>query len=110
MKFVLTVLTLVFLTGTAVPAKALTIHNKCDYPVAGSILSAENKVSMGQFRIAPGRKVRLLKGVKKTRMIIHMTPDVYNQDKLRLSKTEIDNPDSYIELKPTKNGIRVQSW
>ncbi len=91
-------------------AAAMTINNKCGFPVAGSLKVAGSNVNVAQFRLAPGEKIRLLKGFGKIKTVMHMTPDVRDMDKLEISKTEIDNPDSYIELKQGKKGIRVKIY
>ncbi|WP_432737694.1 hypothetical protein [Maridesulfovibrio sp. FT414] len=110
MKKLLFFLISVYVLCASVPAEALTIRNKCSYPVAGSLKSAESNVNVAQFRLAPGEKIRLLKGFNKTKLIMHMTPDVHQLDELGVNKAEIDNPDTYIELKPGEKGITIEIY
>lgn len=105
--FALALLILFCIPGAA---NALTIRNKCDYPVAGSLFSADSNVNLGQFRLAPGEKANVLKGIRRIKLIMHMTPDVYDLDKIGITKTEIDNPDCYIELRPGDPGIRIKVY
>ncbi|WP_319780557.1 hypothetical protein [Maridesulfovibrio sp.] len=104
----LTTAVIIFLFYAATPAAALTIKNKCGYPVAGSVLVAESKVCLAQFRLIPGQSKQLLKGFDKMNLVVRTIPDVYDLDKLKISTTEVYNPDSYIELKQTKKGIRFK--
>ena len=110
MRALVFLLTLYFLLSTAGLANALTIRNKCEYPVAGSLFSAESKVNLGQFRLAPGEKAKVLTGVRKVKLLMQMTPDVYELEKLGITKSEIENPDCYIELKPGEKGIKVKIY
>lgn len=104
------ILALIILIGLPEIANALTIRNKCGYPVAGSLFTSDRKVNLGQFRLAPGEKAKVLKGVRPMKLIMHMTPDVYDLEKLGISKTEIQSPDCYIELKPGENGIKIKVY
>jgi len=108
MKKLIFILSALIISGSAIPAEALTIRNKCDYPIAGSLAAAEDSVNLVQFRISPGEKIHLLKGVGKIKMVLRMTPDVYDMEKLDISTAEIKSPNCYIELKPSDNGIRVK--
>ncbi len=93
---------------TAEPSAALTIQNKCKYPVAGSITVAESNVSVAQFRLIPGQKKHMLKGFNKMQLIVRTIPDVYDLEKLKITSTEINNPDSHIELKQSPKGIKYK--
>ncbi|WP_421901066.1 hypothetical protein [Maridesulfovibrio sp.] len=104
--FIPILLALVFLA--AGKAEALTIQNKCKYPVAGSVTIAESNVSVAQFRLIPGQKKRLLKGFNKMQLIVRTIPDVYDVKMLEITSTEVDNPDSHIELKQSPKGIKFK--
>ena len=94
--------------GACTDAEALTIQNKCKYPVAGSVTIAENNVSVAQFRLVPGQKKRLLNGFNKMQLIVRTIPDVYDLKMLEITSTEVDNPDSHIELKQSPKGIKFK--
>lgn len=89
-------------------AQALTIQNKCKYPVAGSVTIAESNVSVAQFRLIPGQTKHLLRGFNKMLLIVRTIPDVYNLDKLKITSIEVSNPDSYIELKQSPEGVKFK--
>ncbi len=89
-------------------AAALTIQNNCKYPVAGSITVAESNVSVAQFRLIPGQTKRMLKGFNKMQLIVRTIPDVYDLEKLKITSTEVTNPDSHIELKQSSKGIKFK--
>lgn len=108
MKIFFIILLLITATLSAVDAHALTIQNKCKYPVAGSITIAENNVSVAQFRLIPGQKKRMLKGFNKMQLIVRTIPDVYDLEKLKITSTEVTNPDSHIELKQSPKGIKFK--
>ena len=106
--FVLVILTAIVSVHTE--AKALTIKNKCSYPVAGSVITVHGNVSVAQFRLIPGQKKTFLKGFNKMLLKVRTIPDVYDLEMLKITSTEVDNPDSHIELKHSPQGIefRVQ--
>lgn len=106
-KFFITLL-LIAATLSAGDAHALTIQNKCKYPVAGSITIAESNISVAQFRLIPGQKKRMLKGFSKMQLIVRTIPDVYDLEKLKITSTEVTNPDSHIELKQSPKGIKFK--
>ncbi len=87
-------------------AQALTIKNKCSYPVAGSVATVEGNVSVAQFRLFPGQTKRLLNGFNKMQLKVRTIPDVYDLEMLKITSTEVDDPDSHIELKQSPQGIK----
>lgn len=93
---------------TASSAEALTIRNKCKFPVAGSVFVAESMVNVAQFRLIPGQTKKLLKGFNKTELIIRTIPDVYDLSKLQITTTTVNTPDSHIELKYSDKGIKFK--
>ncbi|GEM_PF-6929725 len=100
------IVVLTFLNSSS--AQALTIQNKCKYPVAGSVTIAESKVSVAQFRLIPGQTKHFLNGFSKMQLIVRTIPDVYNLDKLKITSTEVSNPDSHIELKHSTEGVKYK--
>lgn len=108
MKILLSFFITILVATHAATAEAVTIRNKCDYPVAGSLTVAESNVSVAQFRIIPGEKVHLLRNIGKTKLILKIIPDVYDMEKLIISSADVITPDCFIELKSDHNGIKVK--
>lgn len=108
MKILLILCCSLFIICNAITASAVTIRNKCKYPIAGSLTIAESNINVAQFRIIPGEKVHLLKNISKTKLILRMIPDVYDMDKLIMSSADISNPNCFIELKSSDNGIKIK--
>ncbi|WP_320009211.1 hypothetical protein [Maridesulfovibrio sp.] len=108
MKLLLKISIIIFFSLTTTHAYALTIKNKCNYSVAGSVKIAENKISVAQFNIAPGQSQRILDNFEKVPIIISTIPNVYDMKKLKITSIEIDNPDRYIELKQSPEGIKFK--
>ena len=108
MKTLLKATLIITLFMTATPAAALTIKNKCKYSVAGSVTIAENKISVAQFNIAPGKSQKMLDNFDNMALIIRTIPNVYDMKKLKITSIEIDSPDSYIELKQSPEGIKFK--
>ncbi|SDK87030.1 hypothetical protein SAMN05660337_1516 [Maridesulfovibrio ferrireducens] len=92
---------------TAGPAAAVTIKNTCDFPVAGSLRYQETKVIFAQFRLIPGQKIHLGKGISDNKLILRTIPDAGIEKAAPITTTTLDSSDCYIELKHTNNGIET---
>ncbi|OEU67984.1 MAG: hypothetical protein BA863_12630 [Desulfovibrio sp. S3730MH75] len=91
----------------AQPSEAVTIKNKCSYPVAGSLRYEESNVMFAQFRLAPGQKVHLGKGISNTQLILRTIPDAGMDEAATITNTNLKTPDCYVELKSSDEGIKV---
>jgi hypothetical protein len=92
---------------TAGPATAVTIRNTCDFPVAGSLRYQETKVIFAQFRLIPGQKIHLGKGIYDNKLILRTIPDAGIDKAAQITTTTLESPDCYIELKQTDEGIET---
>ncbi|ACS79158.1 hypothetical protein [Maridesulfovibrio salexigens] len=105
-KLFLTLIILTAVISAHTDAEALTIQNKCKFPVAGSVITVQGNVSVAQFRLIPGQTKRMLKGFNKMQLKVRTIPDVYDLEMLKITSTEVDTPDSHIELKQSPQGIK----
>lgn len=108
MKILLILCCSLFIICNTVTASAVTIRNKCNHPIAGSITIAESNIKVAQFRIIPGEKIHLLKNFGKMELILRAIPDIYNLEKLDISSADLNTPHCYIELKCSANGIKIK--
>ncbi len=92
---------------TAGPAAAITIRNTCTFPVAGSLRYKDTKVLFAQFRLIPGQKVHLGKGISDTKLILRTIADNGLDTTAKITTTTLDSPNCYVELKHSKEGLEV---
>ncbi len=107
MKTLLTSILVVLSIFIAGPSEAVTIKNTCTYPVAGSLRYQESNVMFAQFRLAPGQKVHLGKGIFNTELILRTIPDAGMDEAAPITNTSLKTPDCYVELKSSADGIKV---
>lgn len=88
-------------------ADAVTIRNKCSFPLAGSIKVISTGVALHQFRLIPDGKVHLNHRLPNKKMILRVVPDIRNMNLIKLEKVVLNSPDCYIEVKVKKGKLSI---
>jgi hypothetical protein len=88
-------------------AQAVTVRNKCSFPVAGSLVYVSTGVPLYQFRLVPDEKVHM-KRIPQGSLQLNVIPDIRNLKLIKLQSLKFDSPDCYIEIYVKKGKLKIK--
>lgn len=89
------------------PAKAVTVHNLCPFPLAGSLKRDSTGIALYQFRLVPGAKIHMKKHLPEESLTLSVIPDIKNLSQVVLKQKVLTSPDCYIEVKNRKGKLHI---